>query len=250
MTDLDRVVLYSALYGRYEHPKPLPADLGCRAVMFVDDDEIFDEAQAAGWEAWKVADPISPADIARAQAIDPAATAGMLRHKWWKTHPVEAGSMFGAKITLWVDASLLITADRYAERCLEALGDDDWCAVPHPSRDCVYEEALFSATLARYHAGALAQQSAAYVAMGHPRHWGLFATGANVRRHTPPVVEVSHEWWKECTGRSHQDQVSLPVLFRMAQDIGLVDAGPLRWNARMPWARWWGVYEHGRMEKV
>lgn len=249
MVDLDRVALYSALYGRYEHPKPVPADLGCRAIMYVDTNEVADEARAAGWEPRVVPAPVSVETLQHAQRVDPAATTPMLYHKWWKTHPRQA--VPEAEVTFWVDASLLITVDRYAQRCLDALGDDDWCAVRHPYRDCVYTEAEFSALLPRYDADSLRRQVAAYQAYGHPEHWGLIATGANVRRHNTAAQEVSAWWWQECVTRSHQDQVSLPVLFRLASWgplEGPLDV-PFRWNANLPWATWWGVYEHGRAKE-
>jgi hypothetical protein len=244
MTDLDRVALYSALYGGYEYVKPLPTDLGCRAILYTDEPDI----EAPGWEVRVVTDHISPdAGADRSTAWpDRKATWSMLAHKFWKCHPAEA--VPDADVTLWVDASLLITVDSYAKRCLDALGDDDWCAVTHPYRDCIYTEAAFSATLARYDWRSLAAQTKAYQGMGHPRGWGLFATGANVRRHTPATVEMGEHWWWECVSRSHQDQLSLPVLFRL-QDVRPQvsrEHFPFRWNVNMPWDVWWGVYEHGR----
>jgi hypothetical protein len=243
VTDLDRVALYSALYGAYEYVKPLPPDLGCRAVLYTDEPGI----EAPGWEVRVVTDHIS-SDMGadRTAWPDRKATWSMLAHKFWKCHPATA--VPDADVTLWVDASLLITVDGYAKRCLEALGGDDWCAVTHPYRDCIYPEAAFSATLARYDAEALRDQVAAYRNLGHPGRWGLIATGANVRRHTPATVEMGEHWWWECVSRSHQDQLSLPVLFRLAATGALRGIGmsPFTWNRNMPWAQWWGVYEHGR----
>jgi hypothetical protein len=240
------VALYSALYGGYEYAKPLPADVGCRAILYTDEPGL----EAPGWEVRVVTDHLPDVAIEAAQLADPKATAGMLRQKYWKCHPAQA--VPDAEVTIWADASLLITADSYAKRCLEALGDDDWCAVRHPWRDCIYDEAAFSATLARYDYDALARQVDAYATLGHPRHWGLMANGANVRRHTPVAIETGEHWWWEITIRSHQDQVSLPVLFRLMSqlrnhpDDHPDDRRPLRWNLNMPWDTWWGVYEHGR----
>lgn len=243
---MTEVALYSALYGGYEYMKPLPPDLGCRAILYTDEPNI----EAPGWEVRVVTDHLGDDLIAMCQRNDRTVTAGMLRHKFWKCHPAMA--VPDADVTIWADASLLITADQYAKRCLEALGDDDWTAVRHPWRDCVYTEARFSMALPRYDAGALAQQAAAYRALGHPEHWGLFATGANVRRHSEAAIEVGEHWWWEIVSRSHQDQLSLPVLFRLCEqlrnhpDEHLDDRQPLRWNLNMPWDAWWGVYEHGR----
>lgn len=237
---MTEIALYSALYGSYEYAKPLPADLGCRAILYTDEADI----EAPGWEVRVVADHLGDDLISQIQQRDRTVTKSMLQHKWWKCHPALA--VPDADVTLWIDASILIRTDSYAKRCLEALGDDDWCAVRHPWRQCIYTEAQFSATLARYDALALHDQIRAYRALGHPADWGLFATGANVRRHTTAAIEAGEHWWWEIITRSHQDQVSLPVLFRLAQGVGLVDAPPLRWNMNMPWDTWWGVYEHGR----
>lgn len=245
---MTEVALYSALYEKYEYMKPLPADLGCRAVLYTDEPDI----EAPGWEVRVVTDHLSDGLIEKAQESDPKATVGMLRHKYWKCHPAEA--VPDADVTMWIDASLLVVADQYAKRCLEALGDDDWCAVRHPHRDCIYSEAAFSATLPRYDADTLNRQVAVYRAMDHPEHWGLVATGANVRRHTPAAIELGEHWWWEIITRSHQDQLSLPVLLRMHEEGGPLHAAlhaasgepPFRWNMNMPWDVWWGVYEHGR----
>jgi hypothetical protein len=240
---MTEVALYSALYGAYEYVKPLAADLGCRAILYTDEPDV----EAPGWEVRVVTDHLGADEIELAQQVDPKATAGMLRHKYWKCHPAQA--VPDADVTIWADASLLITADSYAKRCLEALGDDDWCAVRHPSRDCIYTEAAFSATLARYDWRALASQTKAYEELGHPRHWGLIATGANVRRHNLATLAVGRYWWWEILTRSHQDQVSLPVLFRLhGPQMCPAEQQPLRWNLNMPWATWWGVYEHGRSQ--
>jgi hypothetical protein len=132
-----------------------------------------------------------------------------------------------------------ITVDDYVERALGALGSDDWACVPHPARNCIYPEAAFSATLARYDAQAIHAQVTFYGSVvGHPANWGLVATGANVRRHTPEVIELGQQWWQECINWSHQDQLSLPVLFRLNE-------GKVKWNMRMPWHQWWNLYPHG-----
>lgn len=220
------VVVLSALYGAYEWPKPVPQQLGVPAVMMTDED-----LPESGWEYRKVRPGIVT------EFPDPAATVGMMRHKYWKCHPHLA--VPDADVVIWVDASISILVDDFVDRCLEALGDDDWAVVPHPARGCIYDEASFSGHLARYDRGSLDIQAQFY-SLWHPPNWGLFATGFSVRRLTPLVQEIGEQWWWECSTRTHQDQVSLPVLFRLAEEKGL------KWNRNLPWGDWWGLAPHGR----
>jgi hypothetical protein len=220
------VVVYSAIYDGYERPKPLPVDLGVPAVLYTDDPDI----DAPGWEVRVVTDHLPPG----AGSHDPLASEAMMRHKFWKCHPRLA--VPDADVSIWLDGQMQITVPSFVDKCVTALGDDDWTVVTHPYRDCVYAEADFSARLARYHAPTLKAQVDRYWASGHPAHGGLFATGANVRRHTRIVEKVSESWWIECLD-SHQDQVSLPVIFRMTPE--------LRWNSNMPWWQWWTIHPHG-----
>jgi hypothetical protein len=223
-----KVELYSALYGSYDWLKPL-RDIGIMSTMYTDSDIMAKQAVGAGWSQAIVIDH----GIATLKG-SPTVTAPMLAHKFWKTHPHLACPT--ANISLWIDASMEIVVDDYVDRCLAALGEDDWSCVPHPARNCIYPEAQFSATLARYDADAILAQAAHYGTF-HPAGFGLIATGANVRRHTPEVIEVCKQWWVECLNWSHQDQLSLPVLLRLAE-------GKVRWNMNLPWFQWWQLWPH------
>jgi hypothetical protein len=221
-----KVALYTAIYGDSDWVKPVP-NLGVPCILYTDR-----ELSAPGWEVRVV-----PHCIATLKG-SPAITAPMLAHKFWKTHPHLA--VPDADVSLWIDGSMQVVVDDYVERCLAALDVDDWSCVRHPSRGCIYPEADVSATLTwRYDADAIQAQADFYRSIGHPANWGLIATGANVRRHTANVIELGELWWKECLKWSHQDQLSLPVLLRLAD-------GKVPFNYNLPWFQWWHLYEHGR----
>lgn len=223
------VALYSALYGQYDSIKPVPSTT-YPCVMYTDSDEAAVRARELGWQARVVRHYVA---TLRGSA---AVTGPMLAHKWWKCHPERA--LPDTEISLWLDASMEVIIPDYVERCLTALGDDDWAMVRHPARHCIYPEADFSATLARYDAPSVRAQAEWYRHIGHPANWGLMATGANVRRHTAAVLEVGDQWWIECVNWSHQDQLSLPVLLRLNEE-------KVRYNYNLPWHSWWHLHEHG-----
>lgn len=251
MTRPDRVVLYSAIYGGYDRPKPLPAALDVPAVMITDNDDTARTAAEYGWSPFVVRHGIVTTKG------DPAKLAPMLAHKWWKTHPhallglseMIAGytmrDVGPVDVALWVDGSMILNTAEYGARCLQALGDDDIAFTSHPWRGCAIAEGEYSATLPRYANTPVAQQTAFY-ARFHPRGWGLLATGAIAWRVNPVTRAFGHVWWDECLNWSHQDQVSLPVLLRLAGERQLVPLGgmSLSWNKNLPWERWWTLAPH------
>jgi hypothetical protein len=225
------VTLYTAIYGESDWVKPLPP-LDAHCILYTDSMVTLEAALKAGW--WDVR--VVPHYIATLKG-KPQITAPMLAHKWWKTHP-DLACPPDTDISLWIDGSMELTTDDYVARCLDALGTDDWACVRHPARQCIYPEAEYSATLTwRYDTEAIKAQAAFYRDF-HPEGWGLVATGANVRRHTEQVIELGHHWWTECLNWSHQDQLSLPVLLRLAE-------GKVKWNMNLPWHTDWILHEHG-----
>lgn len=233
------VAIYSALYGGYDSVKPI--DAGVPAYMFTDQPDL----DAPGWTVihrpHRIVSRNGPAEL-----VGP-----MLAHKWWKTHPDEAISIATNAIwatgmwrSIWIDASIT-PEPGFVDKALAALGNDHWAMVPHPWRTCIYTEADYSASLARYAglADRIRVQAAFYRSIGHPADNGLIATGVNVRRHTANVLHVSRLWWQECLTWTHQDQISLPVLLRLER-ARLTQDPPLRWNTNIGWMEGWGLWPH------
>jgi hypothetical protein len=238
---VERLIIYSALYGGYDTIKPLPGEW--TGLMFTD---MKDREPEGGWTFI-----YAPHQIVSGHG-DPRLVAPMLAHKYWKTHPGKAMERVGENfhtvcdepgdldLSIWVDASITLH-EGFVEHAVYALGQDDWSMVRHPWRDCVFEEATYSATLGRYASLAddIRRQAAWYRELGHPAHWGLQATGLCIRRHTPAVLNLSHHWWMECLNWSHQDQVSLSVLMRLTGTITNV-----KWNWDLGWERLWSLAPH------
>lgn len=218
-----RTALVTAIFGGYDWPKPLPLDHGFdQALLYTDDVLIGQAASEYGWH------PVVE--------TGPVASSPMLRAKFWKTHPFFAAPR--ADVSVWLDASMRITADNMAGRCVAALGDDDVAMTPHPSRTCIYDEAVVTASLARYGDCDPMGQVAEYRG-AHPANWGLFASGASVRRHNDRVARWGDWWWMENLRRTYQDQLSLPFVTRE-----LAETGRLTYNTNMPWGQWWELSPH------
>jgi alkaline ceramidase TOD1/glycosyltransferase MUCI70-like protein len=227
---VERVAIVTALYGHYDSVKPAPR--GAPAWLFTDSEVTQSKAWDMGWEC-----VIVPHGICSLKG-DPRIVAPMLAHKWWKTHTFKAAPE--SDIVIWVDASMEVTVEGYVDRCLEALAGDELSLMRHPERTCIYPEADYSATLTHRYDGPSILAQAAYYRDFHPPAWGLFATGNIVFRHTENVVLLGQQWWHECITRSHQDQLSLPVLVKL-----MADAGKLSYNTNIPWHEWWTLHGHG-----
>jgi len=213
------IAIYSAIYGGYNDAPPLPHDLPCPAIMYTDDPNL----KAPGWEV-RVAQHSIATLLGK-----PERTGPMLNHKFWKMH----AGLGEFDTTIWLDASMTITEEGpwFIGKCIAAIADLDLAVMRHPWRDCIYDEAAYSSLLPRYadEAPHILAQSAYYAGIGHPDHFGLIATGFYIRRNGVEWVDkLMGDWWWECITRSHQDQVSLPVLLHLASQAD-------RWDYRLPW---------------
>lgn len=222
-----KTAIVTAIYGGYDRPKSLRPDHGADdAYLYTDSHDQAREAAAAGWHA--VLSEYPSGD----KQLPP-----MLQAKWVKTHPHLVAPT--ADISIWLDGSMQVCVDGFTEKCVAVLGTDDISMTSHPSRSCIYPEASVTAELTRYADCDPQAQVDSYRGQGHPENWGLFASGASVRRHTDLVAEWGYLWWLECVNWTYQDQLSLPVVTRLLGEKGLT------WNTGMPWGQWWNIYEHG-----
>ena len=227
-----KVAIVTAIYGDYDTPKPIGwADPAVRGHLWTDSEKIAREASELGWYSVLDEDPACTDD--GDDRMSP-----MLRAKYVKTHMHIAST---ADVLIWLDGSMIVTVPDFVARCVEALGDDDVSFTPHPLRTCIRPEALVTAALARYSDCDPIKQVNYYDSIGHPRDWGLFASGAFTIRNNYVIKEFGEHWWHENVTRTYQDQLSLPVIVLIMQETE-----GMKWNSRMPWAQWWGIAHHLR----
>lgn len=146
-----------------------------------------------------------------------------------------------APYSIWIDASYRITSPVFAKEAIEFA--HPLAQFVHPWRDCVYTEGAESIRIPKYEgqSNTIAAQMGEYRKIGHPEHWGLWATGVIVRKHTEDIRTMGEQWLTEIRRWSFQDQVSEPVALRMCD---LRPAPLLGDHITNPWLKYEGSARH------
>ena len=112
--------------------------------------------------------------------------------------------------SVWMDANILIKGEEFYEKVNAKISEGVKMAfVPHPSRDCVYEEIVRCYRDVRISFRDAVKQRRHLLAMGYPEHWGLMETGMILRRHNDQdVIRISDAWWEELQNYTFRDQLS------------------------------------------
>lgn len=191
--DTQSYAVFTAVYNEYDTLKPFPKqDIeGVETFCLTDDPVLL----GSGWNRI-VLEPMGGVHPNRAA-------------KRSKCCPWEYTN---ADIVIWIDASIHVTSTSFVREIAEY-------AAPlahflHPERDCIYDEADISLSMPKYALEPIRKQVDHYRERGHPAHWGLWATGISVRRHTPEVEAYGKAWLSEIDEWSYQDQISHPPMLR------------------------------------
>ena len=117
--------------------------------------------------------------------------------------------------SLWIDANILIKGPGLFKAADAAIGSGALVAqVPHPLRDCAYEEIRACAASARMGLREASELRNYLKREGFPEHFGLFENNIMLRRHCDVrVVSISEEWWKGFLSHAHRDQPSLMFVY-------------------------------------
>jgi hypothetical protein len=187
----------TGIYGTIDWPKPDPIlqSVDCDYFMVTDNEYL----RVPGWEmVYDPPDGRHPRMQAKKPKLSP-----------WKF-------LLGDPPWIWIDGSMEIASSHFVEEALEAsfaFGNPlaQWA---HPDRICIYPEADLSATLAKYDNTPVLEQADHYARIGHPKDWGLWATGLIV--YNRPLPYLADLWWAEMNQWGYQDQISQPVALRAA----------------------------------
>jgi hypothetical protein len=109
--------------------------------------------------------------------------------------------------SIWIDGNmrLLVPPEQLVKKYLK---DHDIALFRHPTRDCLYEEALTCAKQKLDDTEVIIEQAVAYEKNEYAKHKGLCECGIILRRNTPKVEEFNNAWWAEYTRYSKRDQIS------------------------------------------
>lgn len=99
-----------------------------------------------------------------------------------------------------------------------------WC-VPHPWRDCIYDEAEEIIRLGYDDERRVREQMDHYYKLGYPEKSGLVANTVLLRKHnTPGIIGFNEIWFQHVLRFSRRDQLSFPFLAKTLKlDYHLLD---------------------------
>lgn len=109
--------------------------------------------------------------------------------------------------SLWIDGNLKLLIP--PEELLIYLKDHDIAMFKHPTRDCLYDEAMECARQRLDDPETIINQVKKYEVEGFGKNRGLCEGGFILRRHTERVERFNNAWWSEYSRHSVRDQVSM-----------------------------------------
>lgn len=192
-----KTTIITAIYDNYDIPKSIlpQEDIDVDWLFVTEDYGIALTAESLGWSPY-----IDPRDH-----LHPNRAAKMPKCLPWLF--VDTPS------SIWIDGSYKIESPTFAKDVLELA--NPIAQFTHPWRNCAYLEAEECVLINKY-AGQPFQAQMKYLeSVGHPKNWGLWATGVIARWHEPSVVRMGFDWLRDIHLWSFQDQVSHPNVLRL-----------------------------------
>ncbi|MER5082742.1 glycosyltransferase domain-containing protein [Providencia stuartii] len=118
---------------------------------------------------------------------------------------------FDYEESIYVDGNISITGDMtfIFDKYLK---QHDIAIPKHPFRNCIYDEAHYCIKIKKTTTDEIENQLNYYHHIGFPKNYGLFENNVIVRKHTPAIIKMMHEWWDIFQLYSKRDQLSLCFL--------------------------------------
>lgn len=126
------------------------------------------------------------------------------------------------EISIWVDGNVTLKGDlnKFVNNSL-----NDRCSVyvpKHPSRDCIYKEALVVVRMGKDKSDITNPQIERYRKEGFPEKYGLLQSNILLRRHNnEDCIKLMTYWFEELRKGSHRDQLSFNYALWKNQDVNV-----------------------------
>lgn len=189
----DRLAIYTAILNRYDTVKPIPHQtIPTDWILYTDDPTAY----APGWTVRRIRP--QPGE-------DPKRTATR-----YKLSPRQV--LPDRQRTIWIDGSIAVDSERFAEDMNRLLDNHPLRLFPHPQRSCVYAEAE---AVLRQHADIvdvdlIRAQVTDYIRQGVPHNGGLLAGTVVASDHGDErAMEFLKSWLEEVERWSDREQLAL-----------------------------------------
>lgn len=184
-------VVYTAVFGDYDHVPAVNPEWDCDFICFTDNPRFV----SPGWRVVMTQlNGDSPAQANRRYK--------MLPHKYLASY----------ERSLYVDGNIKLLAD--PSPLFEKYIGKGVIAIPkHQDRSCAYAEARLCIKGKRVKTEIAVQQMSRYEEEGFPENFGMTENGILFRRHHDKnVMALMEAWWVEYCSGGKRDQLSLPYL--------------------------------------
>lgn len=190
---MGRIAIYTSITGGYDRLlQPHVVDEGFDFICFVGKGEKRCERDGV----WEI------------RELEFEAESPQLVSRYAKMHPHVLLPDYEACV--WIDGNIEILDGSLYEAARQKLASGEtYCGVPHPSRDCVYEEAKKCRDMRYISYPRLLVIWATLFLHGVPRHAGMMENNLIFRRHNDPVIVRFDElWWERVVHFCRRDQLS------------------------------------------
>lgn len=153
-----------------------------------------------------------------------------------RIHKILIHKYSNAEYTIWTDGNikLLISPEDIINKYMNGY---DMAIFEHPSRDCIYDEALKCCQLKLDDIELLIEQAKYYEDNHFPKKRGLCEGGIIIRKNNNKTKNFNEYWWSDYCRFSRRDQISLmPALDKSGLNVNIIPE-PFRLYPNGRWIR-------------
>lgn len=185
----NNIVIYTAIFNKYDTLRKPPKCDGCDFVCFTDDPNMRSDTYDI-----RVNERVSP---------DPTRDARMykiLPHKFFPEY----------EYSIWLDGSRKFKKKFNPQKAVEKyLKENKIAAFNHSERNCVYDEFDICLEQKKDSTDVIKKQKEKYLKESYPKENGLVDSAFLIRKHNDiKIIEFDEKWWDELSKASRRDQLS------------------------------------------